>query len=146
MLFRSYLGSIGLLRHFWFSGIGPGTPAFNRIYPYYSYSTIIAPHSHNLYLQTFIEYGLAGIVSFLTICCVFFQRAFHTVKEYGENKEKIIVVAMIAGMTGYLIQSVFDYTFYNYRMILIFYTYLCFSSLYRKFLLIEKEQTNAESI
>ena len=141
-----YLGSIGLLRHFWFSGIGPGTPAFNRIYPYYSYSTIIAPHSHSLYLQTFIEYGLAGIVSFLTICCVFFQRAFHTVKEYGENKEKIIVVAMIAGMTGYLIQSVFDYTFYNYRMILIFYTYLCFSSLYRKFLLIEKEQTNAESI
>lgn len=141
-----YLGSIGLLKHFWFSGIGPGTPAFNRIYPYYSYSTILAPHSHNLYLQTFIEYGLAGIVSFLAICCVFFQRAFHTVKEYGENKEKIIVVAMIAGMTGYLIQSVFDYTFYNYRMILIFYTYLCFSSLYRKFLLIEKEQTNAESI
>ena len=133
-----YLGSIGLLRHFWFSGIGPGTPAFNRIYPYYSYSTIIAPHSHNLYL--------AGMVSFLAICCVFFQRAFHTVKEYGENKEKIIVVAIIAGMAGYLIQSVFDYTFYNYRMILIFYTYLCFSSLYRKFLLIEKEQTNAESI
>ena len=141
-----YLGSIGLLRHFWFSGIGPGTPAFNRIYPYYSYSTIIAPHSHNLYLQTFIEYGLAGIISFLTICCVFFQRAFHTVKEYGENKEKIIVVALISGMAGYLLQSVFDYTFYNYRMILIFYTYLCFGSLYRKFLCIEKEQKNAESI
>ncbi len=129
-----YLGSFGLLKHFWFCGIGPGTPSFNRIYPYYSYNAIIAPHSHNLYLQTFIEYGFAGIVSFLTMCGIFFQRAFHTVKEYGQKKERIVVVGMIAGMAGFLLQSIFDYTFYNYRMILIFYIYLCFSSLYRKFL------------
>ncbi len=139
-----YLGSFGLLKHFWFCGIGPGTPSFNRIYPYYSYNAIVAPHSHNLYLQTFIEYGFAGITAFLTMCGIFFQRALHTVKEYGQQKERIVVVGMISGMAGFLLQSIFDYTFYNYRMILIFYIYLCFSSLYRKFL--KKEQKNVESI
>ncbi len=139
-----YLASFGLLKQFWFSGIGPGTPAFNRIYPYYSYSAVIAPHSHNLYLQTFIEYGLTGLISLFAICVLFFKKAMHTFKEYGEQKEKIVVAALIVGLAGFLLQSVFDYTFYNYRMILIFYTYLCFGSLYRKFLI--KEKNNAESI
>ena len=44
-----WMGSLAMLKDYWFSGIGLGETSFNTIYPLYSYNNIQAPHSHNLY-------------------------------------------------------------------------------------------------
>ena len=68
-----WMATIEMLKDYWFTGIGPGTEAFNRIYPIYSFNTVAAPHSHNLYLQIMCNAGIAGIVVFL-ICLFVYIR------------------------------------------------------------------------
>lgn len=45
------MGTLAMLKDYWMCGIGPGDAAFNLVYPKYSYSGIVAPHAHNLFLQ-----------------------------------------------------------------------------------------------
>lgn len=60
--FYIWMGTIAMLKDYWFSGIGPGTAAFNLVYPAYGFNTIAAPHAHNLFLQLMCDSGLAGLV------------------------------------------------------------------------------------
>lgn len=59
------------------SGIGIGEGAWDRIYPLYSYLGIeAAPHSHNLYLQIWLELGVMGILIFLAFLFLLYQSGF----------------------------------------------------------------------
>ena len=42
-----WIGTMKMLKDFWFCGVGPGEDAFNTVYPLYSLSAIDTPHSHN---------------------------------------------------------------------------------------------------
>ena len=56
-----------MLKDYWLCGIGPGDAAFNLVYPKYSYSGIVAPHAHNLYLQIVCDAGIAALVIFVLL-------------------------------------------------------------------------------
>ncbi|MBR5794223.1 MAG: murein biosynthesis integral membrane protein MurJ, partial [Anaerotignum sp.] len=53
-----YSASFDIIQHYWQTGIGIG--AFNEIYPLFSLEAANAYHSHNLFLQEFIELGIVG--------------------------------------------------------------------------------------
>lgn len=117
-----WLGTLNMLRDYWFSGIGLGITSFNTIYPIYSYNNVSAPHSHNLFLQMNVEYGIVGLIIFLGVLYHFYKETIISML-----KEKNVVLAsFIAGMSGYLLQSLFDNTWYNYRVVLIFWMFLAF--------------------
>ena len=44
-----WMGTLGMMKHYWLGGIGMGEAAFSQVYPFFSYNAIIAPHSHNLF-------------------------------------------------------------------------------------------------
>lgn len=115
-----WMGTIAMLKDYWLTGIGLGTTSFNTIYPIYSYNNVPAPHSHNLYLQMIVEYGIIGLILFLGVIYNFYKETIiKMVKE-----KSILTAGIIAGMSGFLLQSLFDYTWYNYRVILIFWMIL----------------------
>ncbi len=118
-----WLGTIEMLKDFWLFGVGQGQKAFNAIYPFYSYSAITAPHAHNLYLQIFAECGIAGVVTFLGICVMWFKKIVTTFRRsVGKSPVfKGLSVAIGGGMLAYLAQGMFDYVFYNYRVVMIFW-------------------------
>ncbi len=117
-----WMGTLLMLKDFWISGIGPGTEAFTQVYPFYSYSAIVAPHSHNLFLQILVESGIVGIGAFLLLLLVFIKRL---VRGYGaEGKGGSMSVALCAigaAVGGFLLQGMFDNCFYNYRVFMIFW-------------------------
>ena len=113
-----WLGTIAMLKDYFFCGIGLGTTSFNTIYPLYAYSEVVAPHSHSLYLQLFVEYGLVGFVVF---CGIIYNYYKETLIEYKNNKKNYLNLAAISAMAGFLLQSATDYTWYNYRVVLIFW-------------------------
>lgn len=117
-----WLGTVALLRDFWLWGIGMGEGAFGRVYPFYSYSTVVAPHSHNLYLQILTESGAAGIALFLLLLYSAFKDIYKGCAASGRGSACYIAgVAIAAGLLGFLLQGAFDYVFYNYRVMLMFW-------------------------
>ncbi len=115
-----WLGTIAMLKDYWFSGVGLGKTSFNAVYPVYSYGAIAAPHSHNLFLQLMTEYGIVGLGLFIIIMYQFYKSA--TIKLI--KQKDILLASIVAGMTGFLLESLFDYTWYNYRVVLIFWMVL----------------------
>lgn len=117
-----WMGAIGMLRHYLTGGIGMGEAAFNEVYPFFSYNAIIAPHAHNTFLQLLVEGGLPALISFIAVIFVFL-RSVHTTYRRRDKKSfsSAMQLALCAGVCGFLFQSLFDYTFYNYRVMAVFF-------------------------
>lgn len=133
-------GAIDMVKDYWYRPIGQGTTAFNSIYPLYSYSGVGAEHTHNLFLQLLIETGIFGFAAFIGIIFKFYQYLCNGLSCCKEQKYSIKMIAFISGMTGFLIQSMFDNTWYNNRIILIFWIFISLGVSTR--LLAQKKTTN----
>ncbi len=116
-----WMGTLNMLKDYWFSGIGVGTEAFNKIYPMYAYSGVIAPHSHNLYLQIITENGIMGLAIFIFMLVIYFKMCVSTIITTKDKFLKALVTGLAAGMLGYLVQGMFDNVWYNYRVFLLFF-------------------------
>lgn len=117
-----WMGTLAMLADYWFSGIGLGITSFNTIYPIYSYNNISAPHSHNLYLQLVVEFGIVGLIIFLGMLYNFYKETIISICK----KRNILTSSLIAGVSGFMLQSMFDHTWYNYRVVLIFWIIIAF--------------------
>lgn len=116
-----WLGTIDMLKDYWLTGIGLGEGAFNVIYPHYSYSAIVAPHSHNLFLQILVENGITGFVLFAVMVIVFYKNAIHAICKAHRGFNKASLLALVSAVTGYLVQGLFDNVWYNYRVFMFFF-------------------------
>ena len=47
-----------------------------------------------------------------------------------DKRDKIFIIGSISALSGFFLQSMFDYTFYNYRVMFIFWAVLGLSMLY----------------
>ena len=129
-----WMGTIAMLKDYWFSGIGLGITSFNKVYPIYAYAGTTAQHSHNLYLQLMVENGVMGLIVFLGIVYNFFKETIISLVK----KKKILLVGIVSGMVGFLVQSMTDHTWYNYRVVLIFWMAMAFGVSYAKIIQEEK--------
>lgn len=132
-----WMGTLAMLKDYWFSGIGPGETAFNMVYPVYSYNSVTAPHSHNLFLQIMCDTGFMGVVIFIAIIYQFFKNTFASLRREKEGEGRIYVIAGISAVCGFLVQSMTDYSFYNYRVMLMFWVVLGISLLFTKYSALE---------
>lgn len=119
-----WMGTLAMLKDYWFCGVGPGIDAYNMVYPEYAYNAITAPHSHNLFLQITCDSGVCGIVVFLIMMVSFYRMMFTAVRRETDKRARIFQIAGTSAITGFLVQSMTDYTFYNYRVMLLFWAML----------------------
>lgn len=120
-----WLGSLAMLKNgYWLCGVGPGEAAFNTVYPAYSYNTIVAPHAHNLFLQIVCDAGICALVVFVLILFWYFRALCMGLAKENDLAGKLLHIAFISGMVGFMVQAMTDYSFYNYRVMLIFWVYL----------------------
>lgn len=118
-------GTFRMLRDFWIGGIGMGEGAFRTVYPVYSYIGIIAPHAHNTFLQLVVEGGIGTLSIFLGMMVTFLRKVSNVFKTSLKNSiDSVSALAIGSSVCGFLLQSMFDYTFYNYRMMAMFFMIL----------------------
>jgi len=138
-----WLGTFKMLKDFWLGGIGMGEGAFGSVYPLYSYSAIVAPHSHNTFLQLLVEGGIAALLIFITIMAVFLKKLSVTFRETKKGGMiNLLVLAIGSGVVGFLLQSMFDYTFYNYRMMAMFFMIIALGMSFRFIREVKDEKDN----
>lgn len=127
-----WLGTMQLLKFFWLAGIGMGEAAFAEVYPIYSYNAIVAPHSHNTFLQLTVEAGIGALVIFVVTQFVFIKSTVRVYRGNSKNSlESLNALAIGCSVLAFLLQSMFDYTFYNYRVMALFFMVMAIGILFR---------------
>lgn len=116
-----WLGVLAMLKDYWFCGIGAGEVAFNTVYPAYSYSAIVAPHSHNLFLQILCDGGFFLLIIFFFLLFHFFRGLAVALKHSESWEGRLYQIAVGSGVVGFLVQAMTDYSFYNYRVMFLFW-------------------------
>ena len=119
-----WMGTLAMLKDYWLCGVGPGENAFNTVYPAYSYNGIRAPHSHNLLLQIVCDAGIVELVIFLVLLVVYARTLCVAISREKEWRSRIHQIALLSGVAGFMVQAMTDYSFYNYRVMFIFWAYL----------------------
>lgn len=116
-----WMGTLLMMKDFWISGIGMGQEAFSQVYPFYSYSAIVAPHSHNLFLQVWVETGIGGLFNFLIILLLWFKQICKGHSITNDKTLKTVLVSIGSAICAFMVQGMFDNCFYNYRVFMIFW-------------------------
>jgi len=124
-----WMGVLAMLKDYWLCGIGPGDAAFNMVYPAYSYNSIVAPHSHNLFLQMVCDAGICALLVFLLLLFVYFRMMCSALSREKDWTSRLMQIACTAGVCGFLVQAMTDYSFYNYRVLFLFWCYLALGAL-----------------
>lgn len=106
------------------TGVGAGDGAFRSLYLLYALPGAgTAPHSHSIYLQQVIETGLPGLLFLLIFFAVLVRSAAGA---YGSRLSltvpRLIGAAAFAAVSAMMLCGVFDNVFYNYRILLTFWT------------------------
>ena len=124
-----WMGTLAMLKNYWLCGIGPGPDAFNMVYPAYSYNGIAAPHSHNLFLQIVCDAGIAALAVFIVLLFVYFRMMCTAISREHDWSSRIHQIAFTSGVFGFMVQAMTDYSFYNYRVLFLFWAYLALGAL-----------------
>ncbi len=75
--------------------------------PYTEYSILVdRPHNHYLYLATTV--GLFGLAGFIAILAVFFYLSWRHLRSATLEIEKLLLIALMAGMAQYMMDSLFN--------------------------------------
>jgi O-antigen ligase len=119
-----WLGTLRMLKDYWLCGVGPGQTAFNTVYPAYGYDEIVAPHSHNLLLQITTDAGICALVMFCLILFWYFRSLCSGLHREKDWTGRLLQIACISGLGGFMVQSMTDYSFYNYRVMFLFWAFL----------------------
>ena len=142
--------TLSLIKDHKLTGVGPGNwkvgiQAYGNSGLVNEYGFYVLDHAHNVYLQIASETGVTGIIIFLSFWLMLFFIALKTIKKLQEQKEKILIILMLAGIVGFAIDGMFsfpmeriEHTFYLILMagIILGYYYASFN--------IKKETTNLQ--
>ena len=124
-----WMGTLAMLKDYWLCGVGPGDAAFNLVYPRYSYSGVTAPHSHNLFLQIMCDAGVVALVIFVLLLFHFFRDLCAAFCKEKDAFSRFHQAGITAGMAGFMVQAMTDYSFYNYRVMFLFWTFIALGAL-----------------
>ena len=115
------------------------------IYPAYSYNTISAPHAHNLFLQIICDTGITGIIVFAILIVVFIRMNCHAISIETDRTARMFQIGSLSSIGGFLVQSMTDYSFNNYRVMLMFWVYLSLSTVFCRMNRLQAPEKEKES-
>ena len=108
-------GAIDMIRDRPILGIGPGNNAFNKIYPLYMRPKYSALSAYSVWLETAVETGILGVMTFLWLSIVTLNQGLLQLKRFRDqgNVQGYWLIAAIAIMVGMMAHGVVDTVWYR---------------------------------
>ncbi|MDR1530833.1 MAG: O-antigen ligase family protein [Clostridiales bacterium] len=106
----------------WLSGVGMGPEAFGKVYRAYAViEAMTAMHSHNLFLQVWVETGLFGLASFIALLASTWKRNVAAALNTADLAMKNYFVAFAASIAGIALFGMVEYVWFYPRIMLAFW-------------------------
>jgi len=111
-----------MLKDFWFGGVGLGNKVFNIIYKRYKPFTLkTVAHTHNLYIQIWLEAGIAAIISIVWFIFRILRKSIISIMSKKDNNINNILIAAVSGLSGLLIMGFADHIWFYNRILFMFW-------------------------
>lgn len=87
-------------------------------------------HAHNFFIQLFLETGLIGVFLFIFILVYIFKALLKIMKIQYDNKFRWFSLGFVSGLLGFFTASFLDYTLWEQKVFLLFWTILLLTMRY----------------
>ncbi|HHW49363.1 MAG TPA: hypothetical protein GXX14_12220 [Clostridiaceae bacterium] len=118
-----YEAASPMLKDYWTTGVGLGTEAFQVIFKRYQpFGAINYAHTHNLYLQLWLEAGVVAVISFVWMVIRIIKKS--VLKVFGnifDSYVKNILITGISSVAGILVMGLADHIWFFNRIVFIFW-------------------------
>lgn len=122
--FPLWMAAFDMIRDFWITGVGLGPMAFKAIYPQYMRLGIMAVHTHNIYLQMFVETGIFGFIGFFLFIFNNIRCNLITFVKGIDKRAKTIAIAVLSSISGLLLHGLVEYIFFDNKIIIMLWILL----------------------
>ena len=121
--FPLYEAALNVIKERPVTGAGLGTAATQAFIKDYNLYRGSAPfvHSHNFYLEVWIEAGLLGIIGFVSSMLWNIKRAAHAVRHCGSSAARTITCGAASALCGAMVCGLADYLWNYPRVMCIFW-------------------------
>ena len=121
--FSLYEAALNVIRQRPLTGAGLGTAATQAFIKDYNLYRGSAPfvHSHNFYLEVWIQAGLLGIIGFVSSMLWNIKRAAHTVRHSKPSAARTITCGAASALCGAMVCGLADYLWNYPRVMCIFW-------------------------
>jgi len=124
--YRLYIwtGALRVLKNFFVSGLGAGPENFTSYYrPLAEFRAITAPHSHMIYMELIIEFGIFAAIGFFGYFASVMKKAFACVGK-ASRQLKAVIGAAAGSMVGMLFVCAAEYVWFYPRDMFVFWIVL----------------------
>ena len=124
--YRLYIwkGAGRVLENFFVSGVGAGPDNFRAFYqPLAELKAISAFHSHMIYMELIIEFGIFAAIGFFGYFISVIKKGFASVKK-ADRALKAVLAASVGSMVGMLFVCMAEYVWYYPRDMFMFWIVL----------------------
>jgi len=111
-----------MLRDYWVTGVGLGSKTVSLIYQRYKgFGLTTVAHTHNLFIQLWLEAGVFSIVSFVFLIFRLAKNSYLQIKKSVGTEQSLIVAAALSSVLGILVMGFADYIWFYNRIFLMFW-------------------------
>lgn len=114
-----------ILKDFWFTGLGLGNETLLRVsrnYSSYMPKGSIPSHTHNLYLQIWIETGIPGIIAFLAFIFSTVKKTVqYVISSSKDHYINNILISCLSSLVAILAMGMVEYVWFYPRVMLFFW-------------------------
>ncbi len=120
-----WIAALHMIRDYWVTGVGFGYRSFMLVYQDYKLRAQIAFHSHNQYLEQFVELGIMGLALFIWLMLRVVAAGGPALRRIGrvraDPRLRAVVAGCVASVAGVLFYGIFENIFYLPTVILTFW-------------------------
>ena len=121
--FSIYEATGNLMKDYWARGVGLGSDVVTQTFE--SYPTMFDGHwpihTHNNYLQMWVETGLLGALSYVAAMLYQLKAAIKSFHTCADKRVRTLLAAAVSGFCGILVVSVAEYTWFFPRNMFLFW-------------------------
>lgn len=114
-------GTWKMVKSYFVSGVGAGPVTFAKYYlPLADHWALTAPHSHMVYMELIIEFGIFAFTGFMLYMVTLLKKSFDAVSS-AINEHKAIIAAIVGSLCGMAFVFAVEYVWFYPRVMFMFF-------------------------